>query len=821
MLSMQNITKMFKEETPESIFQELVVCIENNQIKKFEKNLKKLLKIEPELINEIDSEEEGLLQKSVIRNNFALSQMLLDNGANPNITNVEEENPLFYIVKQNNLNLFKLFLNYDVNLNHKDIYGNTLLHYSIKNMNTSISNLLVSKNVYQNINNKSGNFALHEIANLKIPEEKKETFLNFLKNLNIDFNILNKDRNSLLHLLVYKKDYMKIKEILKISALKINSLNFENETPVFSAIKLGFPETVLSAFFEREDIDISYKNNDNNTALFLLIDNYKESFIINSLEKVQVKNVNNICLRNETEFSLAAQKGYFDLVKNMVIHSNVIFQQKEQLEHNALLYVLKHRQYELANFLVDNGADITYEISPGFSILDYFISSKDKKAVELLTLRYEQSFLGKNNFSALEKAVALNDTDIVKVLLKNIDNKSLYNVTDTFLHTAISLNNLSMVKLLIKAGANINQRDEIKNTPLFHAVKLNQYAIVEYLLSFMIDIDQECENNLTALELSISEQRFKIFLALSEKANLKRINNFGQTPLKLAIQNKNLAFIEHLALSGAIERDKKYLGYDNTLINVLQNAIYFSAGFGTPEIIQFFINYGANINSYSLEDEESPLHNAVKQKNIENVEYLISLNADVNQLSLINGESALHLAAKNGYNDIIFELLKSESLEINLTTKISDRNALDFSIFYGHDKTAQLLIEHEANVSDNYTFYPLDFFVKQRLFYSFNYLVENKKYQISPDKLYDNAKPFFLSLILQFDFLWIPLFYKQNNIDIYLKDEKGHTFLDYLNDNTLFSSFIDNNRTLSHCVMKEENKQEVLAYLMNEHVISE
>lgn len=812
MLSIQNIKNMFTEDTPDSLFQDLIACIENNNIKKFEKSLRKLSRIDSELINETDNENEGLLKKSVKANNFALTQLLLDNGVNPNILDEQEENPLFAAVKQNNLNLFKLFLNYDVNLNHKDIFGNTLLHYAVKNMNTSICNLLLTKNVYQNIKNHSGFFPIHELINLDIQENKKESFSNFIKNVDLDFNINNKDRNSLLHLLISKKDYFKIQELLKIPSLKINSNNFENETPVFVAIKLTFPEQILSLFFEKDGIDISYKNNNNVTALFLLIDHYREEFVLNVLEKVKIKNVNNICLRNETEFSLAAYKGYFEVVKKMIINCNVIFQYKEQLEHNALLYVLKQNEYELANFMIDNGADITHEITPGFSILDYFISSRDSKSVELLTLRYEQSFLGKNNFSALEKAVALNDAGIVKILLKIIDNKSLYNSHMNFLHMAINLNNLNMVKILLQAGANINQRDEIKNTPLFHAVKLNRFEIVEYLLSFLVEIDQECENKMTALELSIVYKYFKIFLMLSEKANLKRINSFGQTPLKLAIQNKEILFIEHLVFSGAIEREKKYAGYDNTLVNVLQNAIYFAAGYGTPEIIDFFINYGASVNSYSTEDEEPPLHNAVKQNNLENVEHLIKLNADTNQLSLINGESVLHLAAKNPDIEMIKILLKSPLTQINLTTKISDRTALDFAIYYGNDNLAQFLIEKGGTYADDYNLLPLEFFIRQNLIYSFKNLLSCHAYNLSNEHLFYHKKPFFLELLLQYDFKWIELLYHDLKIDINITDEYGYNVIDYLMDTKLLDDFIDNNRTLSHKVISGQEKQELLTF---------
>lgn len=818
MLSIQNIKNMFTEDTPESLFQDLIVCIENNNVKKFERSLRKLMRMDSELINETDNENEGLLKKSVKANNFVVTQLLLDNGINPNILDEQESNPLFIAVKQNNLNLFKLFLSYDVNLNHKDIFGNTLLHYAVKNMNTSICNLLLTKNVYQNIKNQSGFFPIHELINLNIQENKKETFANFIKNVNLDLNINNKDRNSLLHLLIYKKDYFKIQELLKIPSLKMNSNNFENETPVFVAIKLTFPEPILSFFFEKNGIDISYKNNNNVTALFLLIDHYKEEFVLNVLEKIKIKNVNNICMRNETEFSLAANKGYFELVKKMIIHCNVIFQYKEQLEHNALLYVLKQQEYELANFMIDNGADITHEISPGFSILDYFISSRDTKSVELLTLRYEQSFLGKNNFSALEKAVALNDTDMVKILLKIIDSKILYNNHINFLHMAINLNNLSMVKILLQAGANINQLDEIKNTPLFHAVKLNRFEIVEYLLSFLVDIDQECENKMTALELSIVYKYFKIFLMLSEKANLKRINSFGQTPLKLAIQNKEILFIEHLVFSGAIEREKKYVGYDNTLVNVLQNAIYFAAGYGTPEIIDFFINYGASVNAYSTEDEEPPLHNAVKQNNLQNVEHLIQFNADPNQLSLINGESVLHLAAKNSDMDIIKSLLNSDIIEVNLTTKISERTALDFAIYYGNDNIARFLIDKGAKHADDYNMLPLEFFIKQKLIYSFKNLLSSHSYELSSENLFYHNKPFFLELLLQYDFKWIQLLYDELKIDKYITDEHDYTIINYLTNPQLLNDFIDNNRTLSHKVISEEEKHKLLIYFNSDTI---
>ncbi|TYA55971.1 ankyrin repeat domain-containing protein [Formosa maritima] len=89
-----------------------------------------------------DSKYGTPLMAAVFKGHVLLVQTLLENGANPNIADVNKTTPLHYAVLLNNDVIIKLLMDYNVDVTLKDSRDKTALDYALMDNNKSIIELL-------------------------------------------------------------------------------------------------------------------------------------------------------------------------------------------------------------------------------------------------------------------------------------------------------------------------------------------------------------------------------------------------------------------------------------------------------------------------------------------------------------------------------------------------------------------------------------------------------------------------------------------------------------------------------------------------------
>lgn len=92
-------------------------------------------------IDEISPEGTALVA-SIFKGDKKMSEILLQNGANPNIQNAEGITALMFAVQTQNEELVKLLLKYKSNKKLKDKKGKTAFEYAVFSNNKNIVNLL-------------------------------------------------------------------------------------------------------------------------------------------------------------------------------------------------------------------------------------------------------------------------------------------------------------------------------------------------------------------------------------------------------------------------------------------------------------------------------------------------------------------------------------------------------------------------------------------------------------------------------------------------------------------------------------------------------
>jgi hypothetical protein len=122
--------------------------------------------------------------------------ILLENGANQNIIESEHDfYPIFYSVVQNNFEITKLLVDYGANPNRQDYLGNTIIHYSILGNHSKIIDYIINK--YQIQRKKTKNY----VEDINNKEDINAGYINP--------NIINIDGLTSCHIMLYnyKTDY--------------------------------------------------------------------------------------------------------------------------------------------------------------------------------------------------------------------------------------------------------------------------------------------------------------------------------------------------------------------------------------------------------------------------------------------------------------------------------------------------------------------------------------------------------------------------------------------------------------------------------------
>ena len=264
---------------------------------------------------------------------------------------------------------------------------------------------------------------------------------------------------------------------------------------------------------------------------------------------------------------------------------------------------------------------------------------------------------------------------------------------DTELFKFVKNGNLTRIKELVKEGADINIQNDDKMNFLHFSCRYGHLHIVKYLI----------EKNKNKLEYYISKflKIFNLSFNYFDYINIK--DDFGRTPLHLAVFKSNLEIVKYLVDNGA----DIYSGNNSPLMNAVGN--------GRLEIIKYLVEKGVNIHARN----DDALAEASKKGHLEIVKYLIKNGADIhtkNDCALIwaslknnfeivkylvekganihaKNDEALKYASACGYFDIVKYLVEKGA---NINAK--NNEALAYASINNHLKIVKYLIEKGANI---------------------------------------------------------------------------------------------------------------------------
>ena len=244
---------------------------------------------------------------------------------------------------------------------------------------------------------------------------------------------------------------------------------------------------------------------------------------------------------------------------------------------------------------------------------------------------------------------------------------------------AIRSADLDSVQKEIEAGRDINKKSESGMTPLHWAAKVNDFEIVEYLVS--------------------------------QNANVNSTNNNGQTPLDIVGGfsgrfKQRADEIENLLKSKGATNGNPQIALNNYFITT--NALIVNSIQGASDQV--------------VVSDALGLQAAVEAGNAQAVKHFLNLRLDINttMLGLPSSDTLLHEAVFKGHKEIV-ELLVSNGANINLESSgrpedygmipidsvgsLKQRQPrlytpLDYAIKYEKNEITDLLRKHGAKTSE-------------------------------------------------------------------------------------------------------------------------
>lgn len=159
-------------------------------------------------------------------------ELLLANGANPNIQDWEHEfTPLHYAVGLNNRQIIKLLLDNKVDVNLQDIVANTVVHYAISDKNLEVLSMIMKKYPDINLNlwNYDGKTPLVLLLEVE-PDNIWEYMELILPSSNV--NIQDNNGNTGLHLICVREHWEEFSELIIKKKLDIFIKNKANVRPI-------------------------------------------------------------------------------------------------------------------------------------------------------------------------------------------------------------------------------------------------------------------------------------------------------------------------------------------------------------------------------------------------------------------------------------------------------------------------------------------------------------------------------------------------------------------------------------------------------------
>lgn len=354
----------------------------------------------------------------------------------------------------------------------------------------------------------------------------------------------------------------------------------------------------------------------------------------------------------------AARNGDIASIKNLLSNDLVNVNQRDHRQSTPLHYAAAYANTEVVKLLINAGADLNALDEDGDPPVEWALETGRTETVKLLVdagaKTETKNFSGKSLLGGWTPLiVAVIEMDIIaikNILAKGANINQADDQKATPLHYAAAYADTGVISLLINAGARIKALDKKDNQPVIWAAEAGKIQNLEYLIKKeSIDIGDKEVNSFGKSLLDAATKNGQIDIAkFLLKSGVDINGKFElEPPIVTAAKHNQYPMIEFLLKTGANV---------NLTGSFHRTALFYSVVSGYFEIIKLLIRSGADVN---IKDDEfgaqfSPLQILFQMKLqpgvvFESLKILVASGADVNAKG-DNELRPLNYAMLNGYN---------------------------------------------------------------------------------------------------------------------------------------------------------------------------
>ncbi len=276
-------------------------------------------------------------------------------------------------------------------------------------------------------------------------------------------------------------------------------------------------------------------------------------------------------------------------------------------DETPLDFALQKNYHDIAKQLIDKGAEVNTKNRAGVPMVQ---RARDLAMLQLL-LKNGADVTVKNKDGNALLGTAVDNLALTVFLLSTGANVDIKNERgNTALHLAVGKGQYDVVKVLLAHKANPNAKNDVGQTPLFNAVRLQALLNDPNLRTLVINENRPgmramgvsgTTDLLTRPDKATNSEPLPgtkiIKLLVANRADANAKDNRGETPLHIAPTQEIAALFLALGVPVDVRR------------NDGATALHLAAVYGREELVDLLLVKGANVNALTAENI-TPLHYA-------------------------------------------------------------------------------------------------------------------------------------------------------------------------------------------------------------------
>lgn len=575
-----------------------------------------------------------------------VAAFLLSKGVTVDPLTVHNETPLLIAAREGHLEIVAGLIHAGANVNQQDNRGWSALMVALREGHTHVVNLLLNHNVDVNLAPKDGAHAL-----MMAVKQEDEILTRRLIDQGADVHHVARDGMCALRIAVLRGNQPIARRLLNAGA-NVSAPFANKEKPAEMAERQGHTE--LAAYLKKREKRLA--------ACMDILEVVARGDLARIKEiVVQVPQSVNVHSKRSrwTPLLIAVRAEELEIAQTLLDHGADVHTRSNDGK-SAIAYAVDTSNLAMVKVLLEGGARIDQVDLEGTDLRSYAVEQREDAIVQFL-----DSFLVQQEAGyALFQAVKEDDPPRALTILKEnpgcVDARTRHERWTPLLQAARESNS-GMVRLLLEYHAQVNFCNTRGMSPLMYAARNGDLDLVRLLLNRGADVRLVSREGNTACDFALDRGHARVVMLLqeveSQLSDLSRTGFPGETKADLSDgEDRGRALdIFQAVQENDVQRLKQVLHYwpgSNRLrwgpseLTPLHMAI--SAGNQT--ITQLLVQSGADVNAPTREGR-MPIHQAVGRADIALVELLVRHGADINAIS--QGLTALRMAEAAGYDDIV------------------------------------------------------------------------------------------------------------------------------------------------------------------------